>query len=74
MKTATTNKNAPAGMVEVSKEQFYDLMGPRDVHPRAEPDKSVWETPRREVIGISTPGYLTDYGQPEKFFVRANLA
>ncbi|OJA66555.1 hypothetical protein BGV71_31730 [Burkholderia ubonensis] len=72
--TNESSKHAPAGMVEVSKEQFYDVMGPLDVHPRAEPDRSVWETPQRAVIGISMPGYLTDYGQPEQFFLMANFA
>lgn len=32
-------------------------MGPRNVTPRAEADRSVWETPYREVLGISRPGY-----------------
>lgn len=49
--------NAPEGMVAVSKEEFYAFMGPRNVHPRSEPDCSVWETPYREVLGISKPGY-----------------
>ncbi|WP_261541718.1 hypothetical protein [Burkholderia multivorans] len=72
--TKVSSKHAPAGMVEVSKEQFYDVMGPLDVHPRAEPDRSVWETPRRDVIGVSMPGYLTDYGQRERFFLMSNFA
>lgn len=44
-------------MTPVSKEEFFAFMGPRNVHPRAEPDQSVWETPSREVLGISRPGY-----------------
>ena len=44
-------------MKTVSKEEFFAFMGPRNVNPRAEPDYSVWETPYREVLGISRPGY-----------------
>ena len=44
-------------MIEVTKEEFYAFMKPRDVHPRSEPDRSVWETRNREVLGISKPGY-----------------
>ena len=50
--------NAPSdGMVVVSKEEFYSVMMKLDVHPRSEPDCSIWETRNREVIGISRPGY-----------------
>jgi len=49
--------NAPEGMVVVSKEEFYAFMGPQNVHPRAEPDCSMWETPSRQLLGISRPGY-----------------
>ena len=44
-------------MRTVTKEEFYAYMNPRNVHPRAEPDRSVWETPSRQVLGISKPGY-----------------
>lgn len=44
-------------MRAVSKEEFFAFMGPRNVTPRAEADRSVWETPYREVLGISRPGY-----------------
>ncbi|WP_186157929.1 hypothetical protein [Burkholderia gladioli] len=73
----TTNESStatPAGMVEVSKEQFYAAMGPQDVHPRAEPDRSIWETPRRDLLGISMPGYASSYGTPERYFVVDRLA
>lgn len=44
-------------MKAVSKEEFFAFMGPLNVHPRSEPDRSVWETPSRQVLGISRPGY-----------------
>lgn len=44
-------------MRRVTREEFFAFMRPRNVHPRSEPDRSVWETPYREVLGISTPGY-----------------
>lgn len=64
----------PAGMVEVSKEEFFAVMGPRDVHPRAKPDRSVWETPNRTVLGHSMPGYLAPTGKPKRFFLVQSLA
>lgn len=44
-------------MKTVSKEEFYAFMGQQNVHPRSEPDRSVWETPNRQVLGVSRPGY-----------------
>lgn len=46
-------------MVSVTKEQFYAAMK-IDVHPRAEKEASYWETPSRQLIGISTPGYMCE--------------
>lgn len=64
----------PVGMVEVSEEEFFAVMGPRDVHPRATPDCSVWETPNRTVLGHSMPGYKAPTGKPKRFFLRAGLS
>jgi hypothetical protein len=47
-----------SGVQEVTREQFYAALGPRNVHPRAEREASYWETPGRELLGISTPGYM----------------
>jgi len=43
--------------VLVTKEAFYAVVGPLDVHPRSLPDRTLWETPGRRVIGVTTPGY-----------------
>lgn len=65
--------NAPSdGMVVVSKEEFFAFMGPRNVHPRSEPDRSVWETPYREVLGISRPGYKCEGEEVYMLTRRAN--
>lgn len=54
----------------VSKEEFYATVGQLNVHPRAERDASYWETPNRELMGKSTPGYMC---RGEKaYFVRAD--
>lgn len=52
-------------MIEVTKEKFFAVVGPKDVHPRALPDSSSWETKHQEVIGRTTPGYLCrdEHGQ-----------
>ncbi|HEF4749725.1 TPA: hypothetical protein SAO13_003730 [Burkholderia multivorans] len=64
----------PAGMVEVSEAKFFAVIGPHDVHPRPTPDRSVWETPNRTVLGHSMPGYLAPTGKPKRFFLVASLA
>ncbi|WP_175952835.1 hypothetical protein [Burkholderia sp. BCC0405] len=71
---ASDTESIPVGMVEVSEAKFFAVMGPRDVHPRAKPDHSVWETPNRTVLGHSMPGYLAPTGKPKRFFLTASLA
>jgi hypothetical protein len=44
--------------VTVSRDIFFATVGQMNVHPRAERDASFWETPSRQLMGISTPGYL----------------
>lgn len=56
-------------MVEVSEEEFFAFMGPRDVHPRPLPDKSIWETPSRQVLGYSMPGYKGATGQKKVYMI-----
>jgi len=42
----------------VTREEFLAVIGPLNVHPRAEPDRSVWEdVVTRKVVGLTTPGY-----------------
>lgn len=46
-------------MVEVSKDEFFQCIGPKNVHPRAERYYSEWEmVGSREIIGRTEPGYL----------------
>lgn len=47
-------------MREVSKEVFYARIGPMNVHPRPEAHETFWETPTRQLIGKSTPGYKSE--------------
>jgi hypothetical protein len=47
-----------ASYVVVTKEQFFGFVGPRDIVTRCERDATYWETRNREVVGISTPGYI----------------
>lgn len=50
------------GFSQVTKEAFFQAVGPRNIHPRSEEGRSVWEDTNRRVVGISTPGY-TGRGQ-----------
>ncbi|MNL56975.1 hypothetical protein D3C87_1805020 [compost metagenome] len=59
----TATEVTTAETVEVTKAQFFAFMGPRDVHPRPTRDCSVWETPSRQVLGYSMPGYMGASGQ-----------
>lgn len=45
-------------MIEVTKEKFFAVIGPKDVHPHTHTDHSSWEALHREVIGRTTLGYL----------------
>ncbi len=45
--------------VEVTKDEFYAFVGPLNVHPRNERDRTYWETPNRHVVGLSS-GYLAN--------------
>lgn len=44
-------------MREVTKEEFFATVGQMNVHPRPEKMKTYWETPERQLMGVSTPGY-----------------
>lgn len=52
---------------EVTKEVFFAKVGPMNVHPRSEPDASYWETPNRQLVGTSTPGYMG--GTDQRYFL-----
>lgn len=45
-------------MKEVTKDAFFERINPMNVHPRPERDMTYWETPTRQLIGKSTPGYM----------------
>jgi hypothetical protein len=45
--------------VPVTKEKFFAIIGPLNVHPRPEPYRSVWvHQETHAILGIATPGYL----------------
>lgn len=49
---------------DVSREEFYAVVGPLSVHPSPERDRTVWRhTHSLAVVGISTPGYLCEGAQ-----------
>lgn len=58
--------------VEVTKEKFHATVGQMNVHPRPEKDASYWETPYRDLMGKTTPGYMCE--GPRAWFIRADLA
>lgn len=61
--------NVPTTATEVTKDEFYAAMGPRDVHPSVrEPDVTIWELRNRDVVGYSLPGWKNP-GDPSRFFL-----
>jgi len=57
---------------EVTKEEFFSTVGQMNVHPRPERDASYWETPSRQLMGKSTPGFA-GMG-PKRYFVPVTSA
>uniref|UniRef100_A0AAU6W1T5 Uncharacterized protein n=1 Tax=Pseudomonas phage Touem01 TaxID=3138548 RepID=A0AAU6W1T5_9VIRU len=56
--------------VEVSKETFFKVIGPLNVHPRSEPDHSRWEMlNNRQFVGRSEPGYKSAHGTPHRYWL-----
>ena len=49
-------------MREVTKDQFFDAVGPLDVNPSHQnPNHTDWETRNRQLIGRSVPGWRNGY-------------
>jgi hypothetical protein len=62
-------------MVEVSKAEFFWVIGPMNAHPRSERTESVWEhVSTREVIGRTTPGYVNPSREPARYFLTDKYA
>ena len=62
-------------MREVTKEQFFDVIGPIDVHPSVQnPNHTDWETRNRQLIGRSIPGWRNTYDNgvetPKQYFLK----
>lgn len=55
-------------MREVTKDEFFATVGQMNVHPRPERDASFWETPGRQLMGKTTPGYMGG-AEPHRYFV-----
>lgn len=50
----------PAGMRQVTKDEFFGAIGPLDAHPHPHKTHSSWETKSRRVVGLSWPGYMCE--------------
>ena len=57
---------------QVSREEFYAVVNRLDIRLSSKPAETIWETPARQVVGRSTPGYLCqdEHGRytPEKTY------
>ncbi|MAM39013.1 MAG: hypothetical protein CL949_11070 [Erythrobacter sp.] len=52
----------------VSKDEFFAVMGPLDVHPNNERDITHWRLRDRTLVGQSEPGWMPD-GKPNRYFI-----
>ncbi len=59
---------------KVTRDEFFAVIGPMNVHPNSARDVTMWETPARTVIGKSTPGYADPGPHKEWFLAGANRA
>jgi hypothetical protein len=70
--------NPPEGYVKVTKEDFYKVMNPRNVHPYPSREYTEWrQVDSQRMVGFETSGYAN----PEKetaglsdWYVRPDLA
>jgi hypothetical protein len=61
-------------MREVTKTEFFNVVGPLDVHPSVQnPNFTLWETRNRQVIGRTVPGwsnaYVNGVETPKQYFL-----
>lgn len=65
----------PAGMVQVTADEFYAAVGPLDVHPSVlhSTEFCVWELRDRRVVGRSYPGWKNP-GDPQAYMVATTYA
>ena len=62
-----------ANFIQVTKAQFFAVVGRMDVHPRPERNHSEWiHQPSRNMVGKTTPGYMA-MGE-STYSLRADLA
>ncbi len=57
----------PSGMNEVTQDEFFAVIGPRDIVPRNERTFTVWETRSRERVGWSAPGWANPGEHPSVY-------
>lgn len=57
-----TTQNIESQFVNVSKAEFFAVMGPLDVTPRPQPERKEWHTRDGAILGLSTPGYRNTWG------------
>ena len=61
-------------MIEVSKEQFFKVVGPMNVGPRSEREYTEWASiTTRQVIGRSSPGYINNGIKPGRYWLEESL-
>ncbi len=54
-------------MKEVTKEQFFEVIGPMDVHPSIqEPNETHWKTKNGQIVGLTIPGWRNGYTDGKK--------
>lgn len=62
-------------MIEVTKETFFRAIGPENVHPFNERERTVWSIQdSRVLVGESTPGYASPPHTPHRYWLTDEFA
>ena len=62
-------------MIEVTKGTFYKAIGgPENIHPRAEPEHSIWMNLSTHQMVGKTTGYKGAFGAPKRYYLTEAFA
>lgn len=67
-----TTTQIPAGMREVTQEQFFEALraDPRDIMPTTKHEYfTTWETKDQRLWGWSTPGWKGPYNEKDRYAI-----
>lgn len=62
-------------MIEATKEQFFKVIGPMNVHPSPGRSYTEWASLNsRQIVGRSEPGYIPDHQKTDRYWLEEGFA